>query len=203
MACSGLPSRARWKRWPVLWPNRLCAVVAGLIGGRIDLVQGRPGLDIAAFNEIALQDDAADLRANFGDTIRSGTAGRSVVMLRGSAFKVTTPTSGACWWAPCCWVSLSLHPVSTKLPESIRTAARGVNPVFVHRKTSSVRFQNDQWITSFKTHCCVNYMCVLWYIHSRMYVNHTPLNNNAMARKTKQQAQETRQQILDAAVRVL
>ena len=51
-----------------------CAVVAGLIGGRIDLVQGRPGLDIAAFNEIALQDDAADLRANFGDTIRSGTA---------------------------------------------------------------------------------------------------------------------------------
>jgi TetR/AcrR family transcriptional regulator, acrAB operon repressor len=34
-----------------------------------------------------------------------------------------------------------------------------------------------------------------------MYVNHTPRKNNAMARKTKQQAEETRQQILDAAVR--
>nr|CEK26733.1 Transcription repressor of multidrug efflux pump acrAB operon, TetR (AcrR) family [Yersinia ruckeri] len=34
-----------------------------------------------------------------------------------------------------------------------------------------------------------------------MYVNHNPRKNNVMARKTKQQALETRQQILDAAVK--
>src|SRR5471030_1487404 len=44
-------------------------------------------------------------------------------------------------------------------------------------------------------------MCVLCYIHSRMYVNQTPPKANPMARKTKLQALETRQQILNAAIR--
>ncbi|QHM76336.1 HTH-type transcriptional regulator AcrR [Mixta theicola] len=50
------------------------------------------------------------------------------------------------------------------------------------------------------SHCCVYIVVMLWYIHSQMYVN-PPLGKSVtMARKTKQQALETRNQILDAAI---
>ena len=55
--------------------------------------------------------------------------GSSVVICRGSVLTVTTPTAGICW--PPCWACLSSHPVRAKLPESIRTTARGVNPLFL------------------------------------------------------------------------
>ncbi len=42
-------------------------------------------------------------------------------------------------------------------------------------------------------------MVMLWYIHSQMYVNVTSVKS---ARKTKQQARETRQLILDVALRL-
>lgn len=43
-------------------------------------------------------------------------------------------------------------------------------------------------------------MVVLWYIHSQMYVSAPFCKNHPMARKTKQQAQETRNHIIDAAI---
>lgn len=43
-------------------------------------------------------------------------------------------------------------------------------------------------------------MVVLWYIHSQMYVSTPFCKNPRMARKTKQQALETRNQIIDAAI---
>lgn len=43
-------------------------------------------------------------------------------------------------------------------------------------------------------------MVVLWYIHSQMYVSAPFCKNHPMARKTKQQALETRNHIIDAAI---
>ena len=43
-------------------------------------------------------------------------------------------------------------------------------------------------------------MVVLWYIHSEMYVNLPFCKNPTMARNTKQQAQETRNHIINAAI---
>ncbi|MNP20763.1 hypothetical protein D3C76_1133510 [compost metagenome] len=47
-----------------------------VIDRRIDLIQLLAGLDVAAFLEQALEDDAVDLRADFGDAERTGTAGQ-------------------------------------------------------------------------------------------------------------------------------
>jgi len=45
-------------------------------------------------------------------------------------------------------------------------------------------------------------MVMLWYIHSQMYVNVTSVKSLTYGTKTKQQARETRQLILDVALRL-
>lgn len=52
------------------------AVIGGLIGGGVDLVQRLAGADDRAFLEQPLLDDAAHLRAHFGDQIGRGAAGQ-------------------------------------------------------------------------------------------------------------------------------
>ena len=47
--------------------RRLGAVIVGLVQRRIDLVQHLPGLDLLALREQAPLDEAANLRAHFGD----------------------------------------------------------------------------------------------------------------------------------------
>ncbi|MNN40693.1 hypothetical protein D3C81_1547750 [compost metagenome] len=45
----------------------------GFVHGRVDLVQLLAFLDLTAFLEQALEDDAVDLRAHFGDAVGTGT----------------------------------------------------------------------------------------------------------------------------------
>ncbi len=51
-----------------------------------------------------------------------------------------------------------------------------------------------------KIHCCAYAKVMLYYIHSEMYVSLTVSKTSSMARNTKQQAQETRNHIIDAAI---
>src|SRR5690606_12903612 len=50
----------------------LLAVVAGLVEGRVDLVELLAGADFAAFGEQALLDDTVDLRPDFRDPVGAG-----------------------------------------------------------------------------------------------------------------------------------
>ena len=50
-------------------------VIGGLVHGRVDLVEQLAGLDLAAFFEMAFEDDAAHLGPYLGDAISGGTAG--------------------------------------------------------------------------------------------------------------------------------
>ena len=43
----------------------LCAVISCLIGRRIDLIERLSSGDIATFDKVTMQDNAANLRANF------------------------------------------------------------------------------------------------------------------------------------------
>ncbi len=52
----------------------LGALVVGLVGGGVDLVELLPGLDVAAFLEQALEDDAVHLGTHLGDAERIGPA---------------------------------------------------------------------------------------------------------------------------------
>ncbi|CPR68081.1 Uncharacterised protein [Salmonella enterica subsp. enterica serovar Bovismorbificans] len=51
----------------------LSAVVSRLVSRRINLIERDSRFDITSLNEITLQDNAAYLRANFGDTVSNGT----------------------------------------------------------------------------------------------------------------------------------
>ena len=44
------------------------AVPGRLVSGGVDLIERFTGLDIAALDKVAFQDNTADLRANFSDT---------------------------------------------------------------------------------------------------------------------------------------
>lgn len=64
------------------------AVIICLIGRGIDLVQGLACLYIAAFSEITIQYDPANLWANFGYTVSIGAAGNSVLTSNGAVFTI-------------------------------------------------------------------------------------------------------------------
>ncbi|MCY1403165.1 hypothetical protein D9M71_183320 [compost metagenome] len=74
------------------------------IDRRIDLVQLLAGLDVTAFLEQALENDAVDLRADFGNAERTGTAGQ--IGCQGESLRLQSHDADLRGWGDRCCLFL-------------------------------------------------------------------------------------------------
>ena len=99
---------------------------------------------------------------------------------------VTTPAAGSILLSHLVRPVVVTSLLWAKLPKSIRTTARGVNPLFfcsyVNLEVSDFKLVNGQKL---KPICCIYIIVVLWYIHSQMYVNLTPVNSRTYGTKNQ------------------
>ncbi len=51
-------------------------VVGGAVSGRVNHIQGLPGLDVCTFHKLALLDDAANLRPHLGNLVSGSAPGQ-------------------------------------------------------------------------------------------------------------------------------